>query len=63
MIDSNSIISITAFNFNEINTSIKRHRLSERAEQGLPNNALSTRAVFYKDGNSLKVNQFKKCNY
>lgn len=63
MIDSNSIISITALNFNEINTSIKRHRLSERTEQGLPNNAHSTRAVFYKDGNSLKVNQLKKCSY
>ena len=48
MTDSNSIISIIALNLNEINTIIKRHRLSDRKEQGLRNDALSTRAAFYK---------------
>ena len=58
MTDWNSIISIIALNLNEINTIIKRHGLSDRKEQGLPNDALSTRAAFYKDRNSLKANQF-----
>ena len=48
MTDSNSVISIIALNFNEINTSIKRHRLSDRKEQGLPKDALSVELCFTK---------------
>lgn len=48
MTDSNSVISIIALNSNEINTSIKRHRLSDRKEQGLPKDALSVELCFTK---------------